>query len=57
MRRGIQGGFGLLLTVLLLIQGSAFGARILIPMDDGQKNHLKAYGLTYWVLQNGRKAE
>lgn len=22
-------------------------------MDDAQKNHLKAYGITYWVLQNG----
>ena len=24
---------------------------ILIPMDDGQKNHLKAYGLAYFILQ------
>lgn len=24
---------------------------ILIPMDMDQKNHLKAYGITYWVLQ------
>ncbi|MBN1197821.1 MAG: asparagine synthetase B, partial [Bacteroidales bacterium] len=24
---------------------------ILIPMDDSQKNHLKAYGVAYWVLQ------
>ncbi len=22
-------------------------------MDDAQKNHLKAYGIAYWVLQNG----
>ncbi len=26
---------------------------ILIPMDESQKNHLKAYGIAYWVLQNG----
>lgn len=26
---------------------------ILIPMDDSQADHLKAYGITYWVLQNG----
>lgn len=26
---------------------------ILIPMDHSQKNHLKAYGLAYWTLQNG----
>ncbi len=30
---------------------SANAAYILIPMDRTQKNHLKAYGLTYWVLQ------
>lgn len=29
-----------------------FGAYILIPMDDTQNNHLKAYGVTYWTLQN-----
>lgn len=27
-------------------------AFILIPMDDSQKDHLKAYGVTYWALQN-----
>ena len=28
-----------------------FASYILIPMDeDSQKNHLKAYGITYWVL-------
>lgn len=27
-------------------------AYILVPMDRTQKNHLKAYGLTYWVLQH-----
>ncbi len=26
-------------------------AYLLIPMDDTQQNHLKAYGITYWVLQ------
>ncbi|MCT4663639.1 MAG: asparagine synthetase B [Flavobacteriales bacterium] len=29
------------------------GANILIPMDEkSQKNHLKAYGITYWLLEN-----
>jgi hypothetical protein len=28
-------------------------AHILIPMDDEQSNHLKSYGVTFWVLQNG----
>jgi hypothetical protein len=25
---------------------------ILIPMDEGQTNHLKAYGIAYWVLRS-----
>src|SRR5947207_2747619 len=25
-------------------------AKTLVPMDDKQTDHLKAYGLTYWVL-------
>lgn len=32
-------------------------ARLLVPMDDAQTNHLKAYGLTFWVLEQGQKAE
>ncbi|MDP6909780.1 MAG: asparagine synthetase B, partial [Flavobacteriales bacterium] len=28
-----------------------FAAYLLIPMDESQKNHLKAYGIAYWVLQ------
>ena len=28
---------------------------LLIPMDDSQTDHLKAYGITYWVLENGGK--
>jgi hypothetical protein len=30
---------------------------LLIPMDRDQSNHLRAYGLTYWVLEGGRTAE
>ncbi len=29
---------------------------ILIPMDETQTNHLKAYGITYWVLSEGVEA-
>jgi hypothetical protein len=42
-------------TVLLFIlfQTSLWlhAAYLLIPMDDTQKNHLKAYGITYWILK------
>src|SRR3989442_7972408 len=34
-----------------------FPASLLIPMDDAQSDHLKAYGLTYGALQAGHKAE
>ena len=40
----------LILSVLCCQLCSAFG--FLIPMDETQKNHLKAYGIAYWVLQN-----
>lgn len=31
--------------------GITNAAQILIPMDEGQKDHLKSYGLAFWVLQ------
>jgi hypothetical protein len=33
------------------------GVSLLVPMDPSQQDHLKAYGLTYWVLQQGHTAE
>jgi len=42
----------LFLSILLLFR-TAFGTTVLIPMDETQKNHLKAYGIAYWILQNG----
>lgn len=44
----------LILSILLLSCSfnGTHAASILIPMDDSQKNHLKAYGIAYWVLQN-----
>jgi hypothetical protein len=36
--------------LLLLFFFRSFSAQILIPMDEKQTNHLKAYGITYWVL-------
>jgi len=31
-------------------------AYILLPMDSEQKDHLKAYGITYWILNNKMEA-
>ena len=36
---------------LLLASNQLMAAYLLIPMDESQKNHLKAYGIAYWVLQ------
>jgi len=42
------------LTLLFLVLTAVSrAASILIPMDEDQKNHLKAYGITYWALKNG----
>ncbi len=30
---------------------------LLIPMDDAQKEHLKAYGIAFWILENGGKVD
>lgn len=32
---------------------SGFAAYVLVPMDDAQKNHLKAYGIAYRNLEMG----
>ncbi|MFB1023375.1 MAG: asparagine synthetase B [Vicingaceae bacterium] len=38
-------------AILFLISLSSFASYLLIPMDESQKNHLKAYGVTYWCLE------
>lgn len=30
----------------------SFGSKIFVAMDESQSNHLKAYGIAYWVLEN-----
>jgi len=43
--------FKIFVFLLFLVFGSnLFAAKILIPMDNTQKNHLKAYGIAFWVL-------
>lgn len=46
----------LLLALLLFLMLPVKSASLLVPMDEEQKNHLKAYGLTYWALKNGTEA-
>ena len=41
----------------LVLPSMARAQHVLVPMDDRQQNHLKAYGLTYAALKAGLKAE
>lgn len=44
--------------VFLLFSMNALASYILIPMDaESQKEHLKAYGLTYWTLEKKVKVK
>lgn len=45
------------LVFILVLQVAARAAYILIPMDaESQSNHLKAYGIAYWVIENNVEA-
>ena len=48
----------LLIIAVLFLTGfsQSQAAYVLLPMDDAQKDHLKAYGITYWVLQSSEEA-
>ncbi|HLA56397.1 MAG TPA: hypothetical protein VK623_09870, partial [Flavobacterium sp.] len=47
----------LLFLLLILVSFSVKASFILLPMDEtSQQNHLKAYGITYWVLSKQYKA-
>lgn len=38
------------IIIFLLIAPFGYSSYLLIPMDKTQKNHLKSYGLAYWIL-------
>ncbi len=42
----------LALFIFLILSFSGRSSQILIPMDDTQTNHLKAYGIAFWMLEN-----
>ncbi|MFN6086193.1 MAG: asparagine synthetase B [Fluviicola sp.] len=41
-----------LLIIVFFFSGKTFASSILVPMDEKQRNHLKAYGVSVWVLEN-----
>ncbi len=42
-----------LFFLFMVLAAQVQAAYMLLPMDEKQKNHLKAYGLTYWALDAG----
>ncbi len=44
-------------AILLLLPATPHAARLLIPMDQTQLNHLKAYGVAHHSLTSGHKVE
>ncbi len=49
--------FLFLFALLFLAAAPARAAYLLLPMDaESQRDHLKAYGITYWVLDNNVEA-
>ncbi|MFH6768347.1 asparagine synthetase B [Gaetbulibacter aquiaggeris] len=48
----------LIFVFLVFFSVKTFASYILIPMDaEMQRNHLKAYGITYWVLEKQLKVK
>ena len=47
------------LTLLLLFafSNAAQAMQILIPMDESQKNHLKSYGIAFWLLKQKQEVQ
>ncbi|MBC7407318.1 MAG: asparagine synthetase B [Arcicella sp.] len=43
------------LLIILFGFGKIYANAIFIPMDERQSNHLKAYGIAYWILKADRE--
>ncbi|TFG63564.1 MAG: asparagine synthetase B, partial [Gemmatimonadales bacterium] len=53
---------GLTPLALMFMAGPVFirplsAQMLLVPMDETQENHLRAYGLVYWTIGEGERAE
>ena len=47
----------LTLLFLFTISSAAQAMQILIPMDESQKNHLKSYGIAFWLLKQKQEVQ
>jgi hypothetical protein len=58
MKRRLRAALALGALLLAPLFASPLAAQhLLVPMDDAQQNHLKAYGLAFFALKAGDKAE
>src|SRR4029078_8883696 len=58
MSFNVARGRALVAALVVAISAQVAGAqRLLVPMDDAQQNHLKAYGLTYTAIKASASAE
>src|SRR5579871_3220938 len=57
--RGVTRGMLFVATLVASMAAPALvrAQRLLVPMDDAQQNHLKAYGLTYNAIKAQASAE
>ena len=46
-----------LLAAMSILAAAPASARLLVPMDKAQTDHLRAYGLAYWSLERGMHGE
>jgi hypothetical protein len=46
-----------ILFLFLTLSGMVSANSIFIPMDEKQTDHLKAYGIAYWILKNNIEVE
>lgn len=46
-----------ILFLFLTLSGWVSANSIFIPMDDTQSDHLKAYGIAYWLLKNNTEVD
>ncbi|MFN7261743.1 MAG: asparagine synthetase B, partial [Cyclobacteriaceae bacterium] len=46
-----------ILLLFVLSSKLVFGNYVFIPMDEKQSNHLKAYGIAYWVLKMDQEVD
>jgi hypothetical protein len=44
-------------AAVLVLPATLGAQQLLVPMDRSQENHLRAYGLTYWALEQGHRGE